>query len=461
MNTESVSTTVIDVSNSTPEAIMNTESVSTTVIDVSNSIPEAIIEEKAKITTTSFVNNATADIDLEYESDSKVYNNFDDLFEFEDDIDIVDLYKYDPAHSKLSNKMRKKSAVSTILACGDVLAQEYKDYEKDFVARGNKVLYGLLTKVYQYALDIDASNSTFKEEVLNGMRKHLKDKDGVKTTVNTPWLTTVVKYIVKADRQTASNYSRVLRIAHMSNITAQGLTAFIEERGGIGRIHASDAEVAKRNDDKVENKKRLELMRKVFWIKARKSEYQLGYSGELTRFPKLPYSDYAAETAEVQYEQVGEFTVFITAHNLENNKYHVIYACDFDKNFENVLLNYIGKRHLAGTDILESYVNYQTKLFRETETKRYAAEKAAKEAAMKDSAFDDDAPIQVEATFSNAIVTTYNEYDEIVAANNESNVVANTEVTAVNIAMDGELVVINDSNVTAANEELANLSKAA
>ena len=80
---------------------------------------------------------------------------------------------------------------------------------------------------------------------------------------------------------------------------------------------------------------------------------------------------------------------------------------------------------------------------------------------MKDSAFDDDAPIQVEATFSNAIVTTYNEYDEIVAANNESNVVANTEVTAVNIAMDGELVVINDSNVTAANEELANLSKAA
>jgi hypothetical protein len=236
--------------------------------------------------------------------------------------------------------------------------------------------------------------------------------------MNTPWLTTVIKYIVKSDRQTASNYSRVLRVAHMNDIAVKDLTAYIEKKGGIGSIQASDDEIAKRNNDKNENKKRLEFMRKAFWIHARKTKHVLTYSGELTEFSKSPLLNYSDSTVDAKFEKAGEFTVFITGHDLAYDEYRIIYACEFDQKFENGLLNYISKRTLVSTDKLEKFVTQQ-------EIKSNKAENSVAE-------FNDDESIMIEATFTDVIA-----------------------------APSGELSVINDGNIAAANSELVNPSKVA
>jgi hypothetical protein len=393
------------------EEAMNTDAANTSTMGIKNNFDDLF--ELDNTTMEEAMNTDAANT-----STMGIKNNFDDLFEFEDDLNFGNLFSYDEESPKPSDKVRKQSAVESILASGDTLAQEYKDYETEFVTRGNKVLYGLLTKIYKYALDIDMSNSTLREDILDNMRKSLKENYGIKTTMNTPWLTTVIKYIVKADRQTASNYSRVLRVAHMNDIEVKDLTAYIEKKGGIGSIHASDAEVAKRNDDKVENKKRLGLMRKAFWIHARKRKHVLTYSGGITRLFKSPLLNYSDSNADVEYEKTGDFTVFITGHDLTSDEYRIIYACEFDQKFENGLLNYISKRTLVSTDKLEKFVTQQ--------------ENKSKKAENSVAVFNDDESIQIEATF--------------------------TDVVA---AQSGELSVINDGNVAAANSELVNPSKAA
>jgi hypothetical protein len=390
---------------------MNTDAANTSTMGIENNFEDLFELDNTTMEeamNTDAANTSTMDIE----------NNFEDLFEFEDDLNFGNLFSYDEESPRPSDKVRKQSAVESILASGDTLAQEYKDYETEFVTRGNKVLYGLLTKIYKYALEIDFSNSTLKEEILAGMRKHLKDIHGVKTTMNTPWLTTVIKYIVKSDRQTASNYSRVLRVAHMNDIAVKDLTAYIEKKGGIGSIQASDDEIAKRNNDKNENKKRLEFMRKAFWIHARKTKHVLTYSGELTEFSKSPLLNYSDSTVDAKFEKAGEFTVFITGHDLANDEYRIIYACEFDQKFENGLLNYISKRTLVSTDKLEKFVTQQ-------EIKSNKAENSVAE-------FNDDESIMIEATFTDVIA-----------------------------APSGELSVINDGNIAAANSELVNPSKVA
>jgi hypothetical protein len=82
------------------------------------------------------------------------------------------------------------------------------------------------------------------------------------------------------------------------------------------------------------------------------------------------------------------------------------------------LLNYISKRTLVPTDKLEKFVNQK--------------ENKSKKAENSVAVFNDDESIQIEATF--------------------------TDVVA---AQSGELSVINDGNVAAANSELVNPSKAA
>jgi hypothetical protein len=80
------------------------------------------------------------------------------------------------------------------------------------------------------------------------MREKLEEDHEIKTQANTPWITTVLRFIIPTDRQTAYNYSKVLQIAHDENLAAAELPAYIKERGGIAKITATkeDAEAAKR-----------------------------------------------------------------------------------------------------------------------------------------------------------------------------------------------------------------------
>ena len=132
------------------------------------------------------------------------------------------------ATSKKAAKAQLKATVEQIVAEGLELAKMHEKYNDEYVVRGNKALYDVLAAIYEYVLQINGS--AFKDAIVAHMVKVLKDDYKVKTTSKTHWMTTVVKLIIKGtDRQTASNYSRILQVAFAENLAAADLAQ------GIGR----------------------------------------------------------------------------------------------------------------------------------------------------------------------------------------------------------------------------------
>jgi Rod binding domain-containing protein len=140
-------------------------------------------------------------------------------------------------------------------------------YVETYVVRGTKELYALLGAIYSYALQIN--ESVLKDHILQRMRDRLESEHDVKTQANTPWLTTVLRFILPTDRQTAYTYSKVLQVAHDENLAAQELPNYIKERGGIAKITATkeDAEAAKAV--KTHKEAKTQMLRKILLANAK------------------------------------------------------------------------------------------------------------------------------------------------------------------------------------------------
>jgi len=140
-------------------------------------------------------------------------------------------------------------------------------YIDTFIVRGTKELYALLGAIYSYALQIN--ESPLKEHILQRMRERLEEEHEIKTQANTPWMTTVLRFIIPTDRQTAYNYSKVLQVAHDENLAASELPNYIKDRGGIARITATkeDAEMAKALKKHKEDK--TQMLRKILLANAK------------------------------------------------------------------------------------------------------------------------------------------------------------------------------------------------
>ena len=138
------------------------------------------------------------------------------------------------------------------------------------LAKMNDQLYALLGAIYSYALQIN--ESVLKDHILQRMRDRLESEHDVKTQANTPWLTTVLRFILPTDRQTAYTYSKVLQVAHDENLAAQELPNYIKERGGIAKITATkeDAEAAKAV--KTHKEAKTQMLRKILLANAKQAQ---------------------------------------------------------------------------------------------------------------------------------------------------------------------------------------------
>ena len=125
------------------------------------------------------------------------------------------------------------------------------------MVKGTKALYELLAAIYGYALQID--QSPLREHVLQRMRQVLEQRYEQKTQANTPWITTVLRYILPRDRQTAFNYSRVLQVAYEENLTQEELPGYIKEAGGIGKV----TQTKEKKVEAEQEKKRREAAHKI------------------------------------------------------------------------------------------------------------------------------------------------------------------------------------------------------
>lgn len=169
-----------------------------------------------------------------------------------------------------SDKSANDVQVEIILGQAQNLAKMNNQYVDTYVIRGTKELYALLGAIYSYALQIN--ESPLRDHILQRMREKLEAEHEIKTQANTPWMTTVLRFIIPTDRQTAYNYSKVLQIAHDENLAATELPDYIKERGGISKITATKetAEAAKavkkHKDDKTV------MLRKILLANAKGSD---------------------------------------------------------------------------------------------------------------------------------------------------------------------------------------------
>ena len=154
-----------------------------------------------------------------------------------------------------------------VLGQAQNLAKMNDQYVETYVVRGTKELYSLLGAIYSYALQIN--ESPLRDHILQRMRDRLEADHEIKTQINTPWITTVLRFILPTDRQTAYSYSRVLQVAFDENLTAQELPNYIKERGGIGKITATKEQEESIKSIKDHKEAKSDLLRKILQANAK------------------------------------------------------------------------------------------------------------------------------------------------------------------------------------------------
>jgi len=168
-----------------------------------------------------------------------------------------------------SDKGANDLQVDIILGQAQNLTKMNDQYVDTYVVRGTKELYALLGAIYSYALQIN--ESPLRNAILERMRERLEQDHDIKSQANTPWMTTVLRFIIPTDRQTAYNYSKVLQVAHDENLAATELPGYIKDRGGIAKITGTkeEAEVAKANQEHKAAK--TQMLRKILLANAKAS----------------------------------------------------------------------------------------------------------------------------------------------------------------------------------------------
>lgn len=133
-----------------------------------------------------------------------------------------------------ANKVQKDQVlnmkVESVIKEANSLSLVREKFETEELARTNKSLYSILSKVY--ALFSEAiADGCIKESVLR-MREVLKTR-GVKIQNNTPALTVFVRYIFNSDRKRAYNYTSTLMAAIQASVAPESLADFIESKSGV------------------------------------------------------------------------------------------------------------------------------------------------------------------------------------------------------------------------------------
>jgi len=248
---------------------------------------------------------------------------------------------------KPSKAAIKNAAVEQVVAEGLELAKIHDKYSEEYVVRGNKALYEVLAAIYGYALQINSS--IFKDAIIKSMRKVLRTDYSIKTTIKTHWLTTIVKLIVKGtDRQTASNYSRVLQVALDENLAASELANYIERRGGVAKIRATEAaSVAVSNASDIA-KARGAIVKDYYVKTALQSLTTIECDME-----RQVWGGDGRTTSEFAKFKVGEFDFFITMSE-GANKYRVVEHGVFSEALENQIIQLIAKTFRQSTEDMQA-----------------------------------------------------------------------------------------------------------
>ena len=263
----------------------------------------------------------------------------------------VDLDTFDLSAFAKPAKVRTASAAGTDVLSNNPEVQKFltegaelfklgERYEVEIVQRGHNALYELLASIYDFSMRIE--NSSFKEKILTEIRKDLKDNHSITLKSNTPAINTMVKYMVRSDKVTASRYLKVLTVAQKENLPAADLPAYIARRGGVSQIQdVESAALAKGTGDK-NNKERTSLIREYYELVGKASKMDFDFDGDVCVY---------AEEKEGKTEE-SSFCVFVAVH-VGGSKFKMVSANELGKAYEDNLVKFIGKTLPNDLTVLE------------------------------------------------------------------------------------------------------------
>ena len=206
-----------------------------------------------------------------------------------------------------SDKTGEDASIESFIIQAKNLSLMEDRYHQTYVIKGNKELYKLLGAIYSYALQIDAS--PLREAVLKRMIKVLEEKQEIKTQANTPWLTTIVRFILPKDRQTVYNYSRVLEVAYQEDLAGDELPAYIERRGGLAKVTATEDAAQTAKMSKEHKGKKIDMLKKILMANAKVA--QVAPSGSDQYLDLVPENGKQGEFEYAICQKVGEETRII------------------------------------------------------------------------------------------------------------------------------------------------------
>jgi len=280
-----------------------------------------------------------------------------------DDMEGVDLETFDlsafvvpmvkkETPEKQAAKDAKTKAVEKFLNESSELYKAGERYEVEVVQRGHRALYELLASIYDLALRIEENE--YKDKILEAVRKELKDNHNITMKASSTPIAVMVKYVVRADKVTASRYNKVLSVALQENLTPAELPDYITRRGGVSQIQDIESvELAKKSGDKT-SKERTALIREFFTLVGLSSKSEVSFSGDV-----IPHTE--PKEGETEAEE-GTFCVFV-AHHVTGDKYKIVSANDLGKSYEDSLIKFLGKAMPSNLSVLEHGIrNYKKRL---------------------------------------------------------------------------------------------------
>lgn len=256
----------------------------------------------------------------------------------------------------LANQIAVSNKVDAVMKVATELSVQREKFESEELARSNKALYSILTKVY--ALFNKAIADKCIKEAVAEMSKAL-DKRGVRVQKNTPTLTVFVRFVFNSDRKRAYNYASTLMAAIQKDITPENLVEFIESKNGV-------EECKKEFKKKDETKKREEA------IKSTSADVvELLQTAPATARVKF------ANTS-VHFNDAAQF-VFIVARAVGNGEYDLLRVVPkTTKGMENLAVKEIAKDVIEKFEIAQAETkNKKAKSAKDTAAKALTAKSAA------------------------------------------------------------------------------------
>jgi hypothetical protein len=240
----------------------------------------------------------------------------------------------------VQSKTSLSSSAQLLLDSAEDLYKAHTRYEHEYILKGRDVSYKLLENMHRLAGQIKASPDA--EAILKMMRNFLKEKYDIKLNKSSTAMGTLVRYVIRADKLTASRYGKVLEVAQEEGIKPENFIAFVKDRGGISKITTTQAEKVIQEDLKRTQVARMDFASEICSVMAMVSKADIEYSRGITvhRQDKLAKSD------------GSRFVYFMAAH-LGGNKYRLIQAHDFDRAFEDQILTQIAKPLPSDLGVIE------------------------------------------------------------------------------------------------------------